>query len=252
MKTLNLLLAAAVAVTASTEASRADCRPCPEGTQDIALLIYDHTAFDTGFAGTIHGYLPYSWFDAGGLPMETYTADGPEEIPLTLAELAAGCKRIKRLGFYTHGDLGYVAFEKSRKGMDIHNVRSLLGPVQCAMAGDAWVGFGGCNVGRGCRGQAFMMEVARTLLSRGGGTVQAATNYVVGAGGINIGSINGDDAVLKVKPGIAGFNWYDDDGDPLDMETSETCRGRAQDAIRDIDGILSRSHVCGDGTTGDR
>jgi len=105
--------------------------------------------------------------------------------PLSIAELrsevqqlADQCVRIVSLGMMSHGNLGY--FEIGADGVSVQNVEDAFGHgFGCAMAADASVHIGGCNVGRSCRGASFMLSAARLLLPKGGRMV-APESYVYG------------------------------------------------------------------------
>lgn len=123
-----------------------------------------------------------------------------------IQKLADGCMRIATLGIISHGNAGYLLIGSD--GISIDNLDDAFGNgLSCAMAPDASVDIGGCNVGRGCSGANFMVAAATRLL-RAGGRILAPESYVYGNAWLRIApqSIFGD-RVLQVSAGGSQSRW---------------------------------------------
>jgi hypothetical protein len=78
---------------------------------------------------------------------------------------------IGSLIFHTHGAPGYVHLPNG--GITAANVGTLHAACSRYLVGGAFVGFMGCNVAEGARGEAFLLAAARQMLGRVGGTAFA-------------------------------------------------------------------------------
>jgi hypothetical protein len=228
-----LSLLGIISIKAFAEERSVACRPCPAGTKKIALLIYGKELNKFPSTGR-----PLTWFDPpSGMQREYYEAESWDGVPAIIAEIAGGCPRIGYLAFATHGNLGVVAI--GHQSLDAYGFIDRFSGLDCVMADNARIEFGGCFVGRGCRGESFLMAVAQTLLHRGGGSIKAPTSAEVGFLGVSIGSMNGDNQFLYVKPGLKSFSW---DNSP---QSVKKCRDKANEVIKLLPTLQEANQLCG-------
>lgn len=148
----------------------------PGQLQDISVLVVpksENTEMSKPGAEAFHEVAPGSRDES---PLVVSTIG---ELATEMQRLANQCKRIKRLDIYGHGSPGTMALgsDDEPSTFDIVSLLYELKGMDCAMAAGAEIHFAGCNTGKGCRGENFMMAVARTLLNKGG-AVHAAPAIV--------------------------------------------------------------------------
>ena len=100
--------------------------------------------------------------------------NSPEQIREILSQFANNCFRLKYLDFAGHGASGLMAYKNGN--LSSENTSEILEGLECVMAEDAKIKFYGCNVGRGCVGEQFLLDSAKMLLPKGG-SVEAFTWY---------------------------------------------------------------------------
>ena len=130
------------------------------------------------------------------------------ELPAYLQALANSCKRIKRLDISSHGSQGSADLDDdSVFRLDLVSLRVAYTGLDCAMAPQAEIHFDGCNVGRGCRGEDFLMGLAQILLPKGG-SIEAPMNYAVAGRLVPLApiSLSGTQA-LTIGAGLKNPAW---------------------------------------------
>lgn len=247
-------------------AASADCKACkPQDMKPIAVLFNDVSMFG-GEGGDFNPEAAEDFLSAPSrirydaatdtvakdddktikpvsLTRVTINVNKVSEIPAQMKAIADRCYRIVLLGFFTHGNLGRVKFSASHTAFNSENVQDVFSGVSCAMAGNARVKFAGCNVGRGCRGEAFLTGVAAALLSKGG-RVSAATNVTYSAGPFELGSIDFNETHLRVGPNLHNPTWFNDNGKLIEPVDYATCKSRARDTLAMVYAIESRVRSC--------
>lgn len=169
------VLGAALAVPA---AAQEDCPPCPGGTSEVTVLLGSREFIAPG--QTMHLAAVYSEFESAAPSSgarDEFWVSTPREFRRDLLDLAKRCKRVKFLMIATHGGPGYFSFSDGADALTLMeldgNLERNLGGLSCALARDATVKLSGCSVASRCEGENFVAVVARQLLSRGGGTLEA-------------------------------------------------------------------------------
>lgn len=97
--------------------------------------------------------------------------DGAADFAARLGQLKKDGVRVRQLIIDAHGS------PASTQIMDADTVKGFAG-LEGLFAPGAEILFSSCNTGKGDEGIAFMRQVGKTLLSRGGGRVTAAVDYV--------------------------------------------------------------------------
>ena len=219
----------------SAQATESLCQPCPKGTTPVSIAfwsaeVYDGKLFQSSFAPD------YFYSRPGGIEdLGSHRVEGFGEIRQKVIEIANRCKRIKFLFIASHGANGLVAI--GDETLDSSNVSSVLGGLDCAMAKGAAVEFGGCNVGRGCRGDDFMVETARLLLPKGG-SVKAPTHYATGLPGTPRFSLNLTSQILVVGAGYTNPLFW------VAPRTGEECRDYLWDEYSKIVNLKHELDFC--------
>lgn len=203
------------------------CPPCPNGVTEITI---DITAEDV--SSGLHGVATDTWQDSvrpSGLASGgDWVIDDASQFPEILRRTARRCLRIKHMSISSHGNLGYLSLGGT--GISTANLESLIpADAACVMAPNARIDIGGCNVGRGCRGEDFLTVMAARMLRNGGGTIRAATSYTstVAPGTIPHHSLNFQYQALTVDSALANPRWE------RTPQTTEACQERISDVTRE-------------------
>ncbi len=213
------------------------CSLCDRPPQDVAVLVAA-----AELRGRLRDYAAVrNWFaPPPGLPTFEIWIRSADELPAALLEMAAACRRVKHLGVFPLGNLGYLSFGDGR-GLAAPDVEPLLGNVGCALAPGARVELGGYGFARGCRGQDLMMALAYHLLPEGGSiranTHQGATLFY---GAIQSRNIDLQTKTFHLGPGPSAPRW--DARSP--PSTAARCASRLETGFRYLDTIQERLKSC--------
>ena len=197
------VLAVAFAMNA---AAQEDCPPCPGGTSLVTVLLGSREFLAPG--QTMHLAAVHSEFEttapSSGV-RDDYWVSTPQELRRDLLGLAQRCKRVNFLMIATHGGPGYFSFGDGGDMTTLFqldgNLERNLSGLSCALAPNAKVKLSGCSVASGCEGENFVSVVARQLLSRGGGTLEAERSDQNSIGGLTrTFGVRGSHS-LRVAPG---------------------------------------------------
>lgn len=215
------------------------CRPCPQGTKEISILIvsdpHEEEIFERG--------RPLNWFNSVRAKRETPVRkyhDNIEEttaIKTILEHAAAKCERVRSLGIDSHGSPGSLLF--SNDSLTIKKLDDVFHGLDCVMAPGADIHFGGCSIARDCRGEDFLAAVATVLLRQSGGSVEGPTNssYPYNFEG-DKPKFKDQFQALRVDTGLTHPQWRSP------PRTKEYCEGLAIKEADDLLALEQRFKTC--------
>lgn len=152
------------------------CRSCEGEFKDVAVTFSSapRQVSDVGWELRLKSATWHFWKKPHQVKNEgVVEVSSLAEIQSLLKSLANQCKRVKFLGFYSHGDNGVMAIKDDL--LNRKNVESVFKDYGCVMSEDATISIFGCSVARECDGQYFLAKFGRTLLVKGG-TITAPTS----------------------------------------------------------------------------
>jgi hypothetical protein len=232
-------LAALAVVLSLPAAAQEDCPPCPEGTRELTLLVGSREFIAPG--QTMHLSAVHSEF-ASGAPTSGERDDvwvsSPQELRREVLGFARRCRRIKYMMIATHGGPGWFGLGDGGEQASVlqldANLERTLGGLSCALAPGATVKLSGCSVASRCEGENFVSVVAKQLLSRGGGLLEAERSDQNSLGGLTPTFGMRGSHKLRVAPG-GRIEW---ERSPIPQQQ---CREKLSDAANSI---LAKARNC--------
>ena len=161
---------------------------CPQGRKPTRVCMADPGRLSNSV------YVIQTWGDCG--ESEKFVVQNYGEIEIVMQKMIDECKSIDGVHFQGHGEDGV----QHTGELDAAVVSKASG-FACLFNKGAEIKLSGCNVGRGCAGDLFLMSTAETLLHQGG-KVNAASFYATTLlpGVMDSVSLNGLRRIIDYNP----------------------------------------------------